>query len=92
MPLSRLAMINAPSIAPATVPRPPIRLVPPITHAAIASSSISVPASGDALPTLPVCSSDAIPTSAPRRANAARMYRRELIPDRRAASGLLPIA
>src|SRR5438045_8952708 len=48
MPLSRLDKISAPSTAPNTVPRPPIKLVPPITHDAIASSSISVPASGDA--------------------------------------------
>src|SRR5207249_7794852 len=47
MPLSRLARISAPKTAPKTVPRPPIKLVPPITHEAIASSSISVPASGD---------------------------------------------
>src|SRR5258707_15756334 len=48
MPLSRLAMISAPSMAPKTVPRPPIKLVPPITQAAIASSSSSCPASPDA--------------------------------------------
>ena len=54
MPLSRLAIINAPSTAPNTVPLPPIKLVPPITHAAIASNSNSCPASGEALPTLNV--------------------------------------
>src|SRR5712691_9863579 len=51
MPLSRLAKISAPKTAPKTVPRPPIKLVPPITHEAIASSSIKLPASGDALQT-----------------------------------------
>src|SRR6185436_18809603 len=66
IPLSRLAMMSAPSIAPETVPRPPMRLVPPITHAAIASSSMSVPASGDALPTRAVCRIAATPTSPPR--------------------------
>ena len=39
-------MINAPRMAPNTVPRPPIRLVPPITQAAIASSSNSWPGVG----------------------------------------------
>ena len=43
MPLSRLAMISAPNSTPRTEPRPPRRLVPPITQAATASSSISEP-------------------------------------------------
>src|SRR5713226_9843779 len=92
MPLSRLARINAPSTAPNTVPRPPIKLVPPITHEAIASSSIKVPASGEALPTRAVCRIEASPASAPISQNAARMYRFKLIPDSRAASALPPIA
>src|SRR6266436_9237392 len=73
MPLSRLAKISAPSTAPKTVPRPPIKLVPPITHEAIASSSIKLPASGDALPTRAVCRIDASPASAPIKQKAARM-------------------
>ena len=43
MPLSRLIMISAPNNTPITVPRPPLRLVPPMTQAAIASSSIKSP-------------------------------------------------
>ena len=39
-------MISAPRIAPKTVPRPPIKLVPPITQAAIASSSSNCPGVG----------------------------------------------
>jgi hypothetical protein len=35
--------INTPRTVPTMVPRPPIRRVPPMTTAAIASSSISVP-------------------------------------------------
>ena len=41
MPLSSTAMISAPNSTPPTLPRPPFRLVPPITQAATASSSIS---------------------------------------------------
>ena len=43
MPFNKLAIINAPIIVPSTVPRPPLRLAPPITHAAMASSSINSP-------------------------------------------------
>ena len=39
-------MISAPTSVPARVPWPPIRLVPPITVAAIASSSYIIPAIG----------------------------------------------
>jgi hypothetical protein len=41
MPLLRLSITSAPKIAPSTVPRPPSKLVPPITQDAIASSSSS---------------------------------------------------
>ena len=44
-------MTNAPKIAPKMLPRPPIKLAPPITHAAMASNSNKRPASGLALPT-----------------------------------------
>ena len=36
-------MTAAPNIVPSTEPRPPLRLVPPITQAAMASSSINSP-------------------------------------------------
>ena len=36
-------MISAPNSTPSTVPRPPRRLVPPMTQAATASSSINDP-------------------------------------------------
>src|SRR5690606_6189737 len=39
MPLSRLTMTSAPIMEPVTLPVPPLRLVPPITQAAMASSS-----------------------------------------------------
>ena len=53
MPLSRLAITSAPISAPYTVPEPPRIDVPPIKHAAIASSSPMVPAdSWEALTTL----------------------------------------
>jgi hypothetical protein len=43
MPLIRLAMMSEPKMTPSTVPRPPFRLAPPITQAAMASSSSSSP-------------------------------------------------
>lgn len=46
MPLSRADIINAPITAPATLPMPPARLVPPMTQAAMASSSAILPAEG----------------------------------------------
>jgi hypothetical protein len=43
MPFIKLAISRAPKSTPSTLPRPPRRLVPPTTHAAIASSSIRSP-------------------------------------------------
>src|SRR6185503_19618393 len=45
-PLRSTPMISAPTSVPASVPSPPIRLVPPITVAAMASSSYIMPAIG----------------------------------------------
>nr|VXZ90959.1 Uncharacterised protein [Klebsiella pneumoniae] len=47
MPLSGADIINAPITAPATLPMPPAGLVPPMTQAAMASSSAILPAEGD---------------------------------------------
>src|SRR5690606_41127527 len=47
-PLLTLAVRITPSIAPPTLPTPPMRLVPPITAAAIASSSRNGAPSGGA--------------------------------------------
>src|SRR6266487_3612647 len=43
IPLRRQAMIKAPNRTPSTLPRPPRKLTPPITQAAIASNSIRSP-------------------------------------------------
>src|SRR6266487_4743343 len=43
MPFKRHAMMSAPKRTPRTVPRPPFKLTPPMTHAAMASSSIRSP-------------------------------------------------
>ena len=85
-------MISAPRQAPKMVPRPPISEAPPITQAAMASSSLSVPASGDALPTLAVKINAAAPDKAPSRANTFSMLRLLLMPESRAASALPPMA
>src|SRR5690606_23930298 len=45
--LVRVVKIRTPKIVPTTVPRPPISSVPPMTTAAIASSSRSVPCVDD---------------------------------------------
>jgi hypothetical protein len=55
MPFSRLAMISAPNSTPRTVPRPPRRLVPPMTQAATASSSMSEPTVDVDAPEYAVC-------------------------------------
>ena len=45
-PFLRTPMINAPINVPTILPSPPIRLVPPMTVAAIASNSYMIPAIG----------------------------------------------
>ena len=43
IPLSRAVMMSAPKMTPHTVPRPPLSAVPPMTQAAMASSSMRSP-------------------------------------------------
>ena len=45
-PVCKVWMINTPRNELITLPRPPIKLVPPMTHAAIAANSIPTPALG----------------------------------------------
>lgn len=85
-------IINAPITAPATLPMPPARLVPPMTQAAMASSSAILPAEGDPAPSRELRISPAMATIRPLMANTASLVRSTLIPDRRAASRLPPMA
>ena len=48
-PVCSTAMISTPRNELITLPRPPIRLVPPITQAAIAANSIPIAAFGSAV-------------------------------------------
>ena len=50
IPLSSDAMISAPITTPNTLPTPPAKLAPPMTQAAIASSSAFCPADGEPAP------------------------------------------
>ena len=92
MPLSSADMIKAPMTAPATLPMPPARLVPPITQAAMASSSAMLPAEGEPAPRRELRINPAIATIRPLMANTASLVRSTLIPDKRAASRLPPMA
>ena len=92
MPLLRLSITNAPRIAPKMLPRPPIKLAPPMTHAAMASNSNSRPASGLALPTRAVMTIPATAIKAPIVANTRNVILRTLTPERYAASAFPPTA
>ena len=50
-PAPRVAMMRTPRKLPTTEPRPPMRLVPPMTTAAMAESSRPIPALGSTEPT-----------------------------------------
>ena len=64
MPFSISAMTNMPSSAPSAEPRPPLRLAPPTTAAAITVSSYPLPVLVDAVPNRP---SDTIPAAPAHR-------------------------
>src|SRR3954452_15672555 len=93
MPLSMAAMTRPPSTACEGFPRPPNMLVPPITAAATAYST-SVPPSMlvDTDRSREAYTSPAIPAVNDDRAKAAVRTSGRLMPARRAASGLPPMA
>ena len=63
-PIWMIVMIAAPMIVPATVPRPPVRLPPPMMTAAMMSSSRPTATVGSPTDSFENCSSPAMPTSA----------------------------
>ena len=81
MPLSRDAITRAPSSAPHTVPWPPSSEVPPMTAAAMASSSIVRPASEVAEPTRAVSTIPAAPAITPIKVKTPTMWRSMLMPE-----------
>ena len=74
------------------MPRPPFKLAPPITTAAIASSSHDIPIFGDPKFVLEATIIAAVAAKAPEIAYTKNLYLLTLIPDNRDASSLLPIA
>ena len=85
-------MTTAPMIAPKTVPTPPIRLEPPMTQAAIASSSADVAALTAAASSRDVRKMPAIAAIKPLMPNTMSVTFFMSIPERRLAILLPPIA
>ncbi|OIQ68881.1 hypothetical protein GALL_495190 [mine drainage metagenome] len=79
-------------MAPETLPTPPVTAVPPMKHAAIASSSKPSPAAATPAPAREVVTMAATPASAPMLTKIPKFTRRVLTPDRIAALRLPPIA
>ena len=93
MPLATLAITRAPSKALTGRPRPPNRLVPPITAAAMTlSSRLPPPVSVDTERMREVRMIPPAPAMKPMIMKTAMRMRSTLMPARRAASGLPPTA
>ena len=84
-------MISAPIRVPMIVPRPPNRLVPPITTAVIADSSYITPAVGSAAFTRAMNSSPARPARPPDSMYSLILCHSTCTPVTRAAVSLSPI-
>ena len=92
MPLSMHCMMSAPSTEPMMVPLPPARAVPPITVAAITSSSRLLPR--ELVPAFKreMATMAAIVINTAKSRNKSIVTRRTGIPTSAAASGLPPMA
>ena len=77
---------------PPIVPTPPVRLAPPITTAAIASSSYPSPAYGCAVARREVCTIPANPANAADSTYAPTVSDGTRMPARRATSAFPPMA
>ncbi len=92
-PFAIVAITAAPSTALRTSPRPPNRLVPPITAAEIASSSsVPPPWSGATELRRPARTMPPTPAMKPEIMKTMIRIRATLMPARRAASALPPTA
>src|SRR5215217_1101322 len=74
-------MIRTPSIVVTTEPRPPMRLVPPMTTAAIAWSSRPAPALGSAAARRALCAIAATALASPARRKVAKRIGRGSMPE-----------
>ena len=74
-----------------TEPRPPIRLVPPITTAAITCNSMPTPPFGSAASRRETWNSAPTPASKPIKANTSTFDGFVLMPDKRTASSFVPM-
>ncbi len=92
MPERNDCMMIAPSTAPGTVPMPPENDVPPMTAAAMTSSSFWTPRLVTAELSLAVWMAALTATRTPIRTNVSITVRRVLMPLSSAASGLPPYA
>src|SRR5579863_554788 len=91
-PLVSTPINTAPTTVPPIPPRPPARLVPPITTEAITRSSYPMPPTASAAPSRADNKNPASPASAPTTKYTLVMIAGTSRPFRRAASGLPPTA
>ena len=84
-------MSRTPTKVPNIVPLPPMRLAPPTTQAAMASSSMPVPRLGSTAMRREVRTMTARPQRKPQSTYGRALKRATLTPERRVASSLLPI-
>src|SRR5665647_3510045 len=91
-PMFSTPMMSAPTITPDTRPIPPVTAVPPMKHAAIASSSYMVPAFAVAAPAFDAVTMPATPARVPMLTKIQKFIFFVLTPDRIAACRLPPIA
>ena len=91
IPLFKLAMIKEPSNAPRIAPVPPLKLIPPITQAAIASSSLFNPVDGTADANLAVFIIPANAAIIPFTVKTKNIYFFIFIPEYLQASAFPPI-
>ena len=85
-------MISIPTTAPITVPCPPDSGVPPMITAATTTSTKSEPSLGSMAPRKPTYITPDSPQIAPISISVCNRTQAVGMPDRRAASGLLPTA
>ena len=91
IPLFKLAIIREPNKAPNIAPVPPLKLIPPITHAAMASSSLFNPVDGTADANLAVFIIPAKAAMIPFTVKTKNIYFLISIPEYLQASAFPPI-
>src|SRR5690606_27383372 len=92
MPFDMTAMMRPPTIAPVTVPMPPVTAAPPMKQAAMASSSNMLPAAGWAALDRAENTTPATEARKPMFTNIQKLTRLTRTPDSCAAARLPPMA